>query len=300
MSFALQGVIPPVTTIMTEAGRFDPAGMARHLDHLIASAVDGLLILGSAGEFAQLSLVERKEIAAFCLKHVAGRKPVIIGAGACATAEVIEIGRHAAEHGADAVMVVNSYYTKVSDDRVYGHYKRIGESVPAPVLLYNFPALTGHDLSIELVRRIALDCPNIVGIKDTVDCMSHLRRLVLEVKGARPDFLVFAGYDEYMLDTLILGGDGGIPSSANFAPAITCGIYAAFKAGDFATIRALMGRLAILQALLIVDTPFVGPVKEAIRLVGVDIPTGVALPATPPDAATKAKVAETLKAAGII
>ncbi|MBP0575538.1 dihydrodipicolinate synthase family protein, partial [Mycobacterium tuberculosis] len=68
------------------------------------------MILGSAGEFAHLSLVERKAIAEFCLKHVAGRKPVIIGAGACATAEVIDIGRHAAEHGADAIMVVNPYY----------------------------------------------------------------------------------------------------------------------------------------------------------------------------------------------
>lgn len=300
MPLALQGVIPPVATILTDDGRFDPAGMARHLDKLCASAVDGLLILGSAGEFAHLSLIARKEIAAFCLKHVAGRKPVIIGSAACATDEVIEIGRHAAEHGADAIMVVNPYYTKLTDDRVYGHYKAIADAVPVPVLLYNFPALTGHDLSIELVKRLALDCPNIAGIKDTVDCMSHLRRLVLEVKGARPDFLIFAGYDEYMLDTVLLGGDGAIPASSNFAPEIACGLYAAIKAGDFATVKALVPRLAILQTLLIIDTPFVGPLKEAIRLAGLDVPTGVALPATPPDAAVRAKVAEVLKAAGVI
>jgi 4-hydroxy-tetrahydrodipicolinate synthase len=300
MPFALKGVIPPVVTILSEDGRFDPAGMAKHLDKLCASAVDGLLILGSTGEFAHLSMPERKEIAAFCLKHVGGRKPVIIGAGACGTAEVIDLGRHAAEHGADAIMVVNPYYAKLTDERIHGHYKRISESVPVPVILYNFPGLTGQDLSVELVTRIALDCPNVVGIKDTVDSMFHLRRLVLEVKAARPDFLIYAGYDEYMLDTLLLGGDGGIPASSNFAPEITCGIYAAFKAGDAAAMKALVPRLGMLQTLLIIDTPFAGPLKEAVRLCGLDVPTGVALPVTPPDAAVKAKVAEVLKAAGVL
>lgn len=300
MPFAVQGVIPPVVTILSEDGRFDPVGMGKHLDKLCASAVDGLLILGSTGEFAHLSMAERKEIAAFCLKHVAGRKPVIIGAGACGTAEVIDLGRHAAEHGADAIMVVNPYYAKLTEERIYGHYKHIGESVPVPVILYNFPGLTGQDLSIELVIRIARDCPNIVGIKDTVDSMFHLRRLVLEAKAARPDFLIYAGYDEYMLDTLLLGGDGGIPASSNFAPEITCGVYAAYKAGDVAALKSLVPRLGMLQTLLILDTPFAGPLKEAIRLCGLDIPMGVAMPATPPDAAIKAKVAEVLKAAKVI
>ena len=56
---------------------------------------------------------------------------------------------------------------------------------------------------------------DIVGIKDTVDCMSHIRRLVFEVKGARPDFMVFSGFDEYVLDTLMIGGDGVIPATSN-------------------------------------------------------------------------------------
>src|SRR5476649_1130587 len=214
----LRGVMPSVPTIMSSVGGFYPEGMGILVDRLLASDVDGFLFLGSAGEFTQFSAAERKEIAEFCVTRVAGRRPVIIGTASCATDEVIELSQHASEIGADAVMVVNPYYSRLTEERIYLHYQRIADASPLPVLLYNFPVLTGQDLSIELVKRLAQDCPNIVGIKDTVDCMSHIRLLILEVKAVRPDFLVFCGFDEYMLDTLLLGGDGVIPATSNFAP----------------------------------------------------------------------------------
>jgi 4-hydroxy-tetrahydrodipicolinate synthase len=74
-------------------------------------------------------------------------------------------------------MVVNPYYSQLTDERIDAHYRKIADNSPLPVLLYNFPALTGQDLSIELVTRLAQTCPNIVGIKDTVDCISRLRRI---------------------------------------------------------------------------------------------------------------------------
>ncbi|MDR2787993.1 MAG: dihydrodipicolinate synthase family protein [Candidatus Accumulibacter sp.] len=294
MVFHIQGVIPPVMTIFDEREQFDPQGMGRLIDRLLASEVDGFLFLGSAGEFAALGHERRKAIAEFCVGRVAGKKPAIIGAASCATREVIDLARHAGGIGADAVMVVNPYYTRFSEERLYQHYRRIAEDSPLPVLLYNFPALTGHDLSIELVGRLAADCPNIVGIKDTVDCMSHIRRLILEVKGARPDFMVFTGYDEYMLDTLMIGGDGAIPATSNFAPEITCGIYRAFRERDFDAAQNLLKRLAILQRIYSTDVPFTGLIKEAIRLTGLDISTTALSPALAPDEATRARLAEIL------
>lgn len=290
----LRGVIPPVPTILSEDGRFDPHGMGVLIDRLLESDVNGFLFLGSAGEFANLSMAVRKEVAEFCVARVAGRRPVIIGTAACATDEVIELSHHATAIGADAVMIVNPYYALLTEERIYTHYRRIAEAVKLPVLLYNFPALTGQDLSIDLVLRLALDCPNIVGIKDTVDCMSHIRRLILEVKGARPDFMVFCGFDEYMLDTLLLGGDGVIPATSNFAPEITCGIYQAFQQGDFATVQMLMRRLAALSKIYSTDTPFSGLIKEAIRLTGSDISPAVVAPATVPSAETRQRLIEIL------
>lgn len=279
----LRGVIPPVPTIFDAHGNFDQEGMGRLIDQLVASDVNGFLFIGSAGEFSQMSVGMRQEVAKFCVDRVARRKPVIIGTASCSTEEVQLLNEHAATIGADAVMVVNPYYASLSDERIYGHYRQIAEHSPLPVLLYNFPALTGQDLSVELVGRLARDCPNIVGIKDTVDCMSHIRRIILEVKGMRPDFLVFSGYDEYMLDTLMLGGDGVIPATSNFAPQITCGIYKAFCDKNFVAAQDFLKRLAILSRLYSMDKPFTGLIKECIRLCGLDICTSLRAPITRPD-----------------
>ncbi|CAH2602232.1 CP4-6 prophage; putative 2-keto-3-deoxygluconate aldolase [Rhodovastum atsumiense] len=297
---ALRGVIPPVATIFDDNGQFHPAGMGVVIDRVLASPVNGMLFLGSAGEFAHLATPVRKAIAEFCIDRVAGRRPVIVGTAAAGTAEAIDLARHAEKSGADAIIVVNPYYTTLSEARLEAHYRAIADAVELPILLYNFPGMTKQELSVELVQRLALACPNIVGIKDTVDCMSHIRRLIVEVKAARPDFLVFCGYDEYLLDTLLLGGDGVIPASANFAPELTCGIYAAQQRGDLAAIVPLMRRLAVLSSMYAIDTPFYGLLKEALRLTGSDIPTGVVAPATPPDAATKQRLVEVLVRAGIL
>ena len=300
MALPLRGVIPPVPTIIGADGRFDPEGMGRLIDSLLASDVNGFLFLGSAGEFAQLSNPARKMIAEFCVKRVAGRKPVIIGTASCSTEEVIELSQHAGSIGADAVMVVNPYYSVLNDERIYGHYRQIAEASPLPVLLYNFPALTGQDLSSELVAKLAKDCPNIVGIKDTVDCMSHIRRMVQEVKSIRPDFVVFCGYDEYLLDTLMIGGDGAIPATSNFAPDVTCGIYQAFGANDLATAQKQLKRLGILSRMYAMDRPFTGLIKECIRLSGLDISTALVSPATPPNADLLRQAKELLVQADVI
>ena len=300
MSLQLKGVIPPVPTIFNAQAQFDPDGMGCLIDRLLASDVNGFLFLGSAGEFVTLPHESRKAIAEFCVKRVAGKKPVIIGTASCSTQEVIDLSKHAGSIGANAVMVVNPNYAKLSDERLYLHYKQIAEGSPLPVLLYNFPLLTGQDLSVELVGRLAEDCPNIVGIKDTVDCMSHIRRIIREVKDVRPDFMVFSGFDEYMLDTLLIGGDGVIPATSNFAPDVTCGIYQAYCQQDFASAQKLLKRLGILSKIYAIDVPFTGVIKEAIRLSGLDIPTTVQSPATSPDAATLQKLVEILTSGGVL
>jgi 4-hydroxy-tetrahydrodipicolinate synthase len=300
MAFQVKGVIPPVPTIFDADERFDPQGMGRLIDRLLASEVDGFLFLGSAGEFATIPHEHRKAIAEFCVQRVAGRKPAIVGTASCATREAIDLARHAGSAGADAVMVVNPYYAKLSEQRLYRHYRQIAENSPLPVLLYNFPALTGQDLSPGLVVRLAGDCPNIVGIKDTIDFMSHIRNLVLEVKGARPEFMVFTGFDEYLLDTLMIGGDGAIPATSNFAPEITCGIYRAYREQDFGTAQVLLKRLAILSRMYAIDVPFTGVIKEAIRLGGLDVPTTALSPVFAPDGATREKLVEILVQAGVL
>lgn len=222
------GVFPPVPTIVNAQGELDKVGMATLLDHLIANKVNGVLLLGSGGEFCHMTNALRLETAEFCVRHINRRIPVLLGISSTSTQEVIEYGQHADRLEVDAVLVLNPYYARLTDEYIYHHFKTVANNIKSPVILYNFPALTGQDLSVDLITRLAQDHPNIIGIKDTVDNISHIREIINNVRPVRPDFVIFSGYDEYMMDTLILGGNGGIPATANFAPQLTCGIYRAW------------------------------------------------------------------------
>lgn len=279
MSLAkFKGIFPPVPTIVDKHGDLDKKGMANLLDHLINNEADGVLILGSGGEFCHMPPKLRFEVAEFAVKHIKQRIPVMIGISSPSTKETIEYGQHAAQIGADAVLVVNPYYALLNSEAIYHHYKTIAENINIPILLYNFPALTGQDIGIDVITRLAKDVPNIIGLKDTIDNISHTREVINQVHAFRPDFIIFSGFDEYMLDTLILGGHGGIPATFNFAPKVTKGIYKAFKQKDYETAFTLQRQLAKLMPIYAIETPFFAVIKQAIKLTGIDISTEVLAP----------------------
>ncbi|MBG9813727.1 dihydrodipicolinate synthase family protein [Priestia endophytica] len=273
-----QGVIPPIPTILYEDGRIDVMGMGNLIDFLIDSKVDGLFFLGSGGEFSQMSTELRKEVAEFATRYVNGRVPVLIGTGTPSTKETISLSLHAKEIGADGIVVINPYYWQLTEESLFQHYAEIAETIELPIMLYNFPALTGQDLSPEFVLKLVRSYPNIVGIKDTVDAVGHTRELILTVKSEKPDFAVFSGYDDHFLNTLSLGGDGSIPLTATFIPELSVGIYQAFKQGNYGQAIELHRQLAPVPLLYKLDSPFMNVAKEAIRLRGVEISTDVLAP----------------------
>lgn len=294
------GVIPPVATLFDDEGRFSPEQQARLIERLVASDIDGLFFLGSAGEFAHMSDALRQEIAQFCIKQVAGRKPVLIGIGHSGTQQAIELGLHAQRCGADGVVAINPFYNPLSESNLIAHYQRISTALELPVLLYNFPALTGQPLPVSVIVELAKTCPNIVGLKDTVDTLSHIRETLAAVKPVRPDFAVFAGYDEYLFGTLILGGDGCIPASANFAPQLTCGILKAWREQDYAKAVELQQRLSLIPPLYGIDLPFYNAIKYALQLTGLDISCNSLPPASPLTDEMKSQIKGILKQSGVI
>lgn len=294
------GVIPPVPTLFDEHGEFDGTAQALLIEHLVASPINGLFFLGSAGEFAHMSEAQRAQVAEFCVKKVAGRKPVLIGIAHCGTQQTIDAGLHAQKVGASGVVVVNPWYNPLSEANLLRHYKTIASALELPILLYNFPALTGQSIPVNVIRELALSCPNIVGLKDTVDTLSHIRETLHAVKPERPDFAVFAGYDEYLLGTLIIGGDGCIPASANFAPQLTCGILDAWRKQDLSRAIELQQSLSWIPSLYSMDLPFYNAVKYAIKLTGVNIPVHSLAPATPLTEEMKVEIGNILRRAGVI
>jgi len=274
----LRGIVPPVVTWFSENDRLDLDAQFAHLEFLIQSGVNGVFLQGSTGEFAYLSMNERKEQAREVVSSVDGRLPVLVGVSANTTAEAVELARYAEKIGADAIAATTPYYWVLSEDRVIAYYQAIGESCTLPLLAYNFPALTGHDLSPNLVVRMVETVPTLRGIKDTVDNQSHLREMISRGKGARPDFRVFAGYDEYLLPALATGGDGVIGATANFAPEVSVALLRAFERNDLPNVTDCHRRISRLMEVYSLLSPPVSAVKEAAVLRGVKGFPGVRSP----------------------
>jgi 4-hydroxy-tetrahydrodipicolinate synthase len=295
-----RGIVPPVVTWFSENDRLDLDAQFAHLDFLIQGGVNGVFLQGSTGEFAYLSLDERKEQARQVVSYVDGRIPVLVGVSANTTAEAAELAANAEKIGAGGIAATPLYYWVLSEDQIIAHYRAIGQSCSLPFLAYNFPALTGHDLTPDLVLRMLENIPTFCGIKDTVDSQKHLREMIRTVKEDRPDFVVFAGYDEYLLPTLATGGDGVIGATANFAPQIQVGLYRAFQENDFPTVIDSHRKISRLMEIYTLASPPISAIKAAVLSAGIlKGSTRVRSPLPPSDAAGYVKIRDVLEASGV-
>ncbi|WP_058914037.1 dihydrodipicolinate synthase family protein [Entomohabitans teleogrylli] len=273
------GIIPPVSTLFTSDGQFDPQSTGVLIDDLINAGVDGLFFLGSGGEFSQLSVDERQAVAQFVTGHVNKRVPVLIGTGGTSARETIVLSQHAQACAADGIVVINPYYWKVSEQNLVHYYQQVADSVTLPVILYNFPALTGQDLTPAIVKRLVESRKNIVGIKDTIDSIAHIRSMINTVKAEHPHFSVLCGFDDHLFNTLMMGGDGAISASVNFAPQLSVNLWRAFLEGDLSTAAKIHRKLVQVPQIYQLDTPFVNVIKEAMVLCGRKMSTWTMPPA---------------------
>ena len=275
-----KGVNSPVITILKDDGGIDYGNMERHINHLIEAGLDGLLFLGSLGEFYAFSEAEKRALIDFAVKTAAGRTQVVIGIGHTEEAAVVRLAVHAAEAGADALNIVSPYYFGLPAAAAVDYFERIGKAVSLPIMLYNFPDRTGSDLSPEIVREIAQRCPTIVGIKDTVDNISHTRRICQMVKPVRPDFSVLSGFDEYYIVNRISGGDGVLCGLTNVVPELFVRMHRSYESGDLAAAVRCAEKIAGLMRIYAVTPLFITGMKAAVRATGLPISTCTRAPGT--------------------
>lgn len=262
----LRGVIPPMVTLFKDDYSVDWEANSLLVNYLIKKGVHGILILGSLGEFVHLSIEERKKFAEFIVREVNGRVPVLVGVGHTSTDIVIDLGRHAENIGANYLLIVTPYYLDLNDEAILKHYSRIADSVNLPILLYNFPRLTGINISIDLVDIIVSKNENIIGIKDTTSDYSHTQNLVRKIKNKKRNFSVFTGNDNYLLANLIDGGDGVIDGTVNFIPELSIKIFELFEKKDFFNAILLQRKLNNYSELYKLLKPSISVIKEAIKI----------------------------------
>src|SRR5918912_3011329 len=226
------GLMPAMVTPFDERGEVDLTSTEAVVERFIEAGVDGISPLGSTGEFSHLTGEERKRFAEEVVGIVGGRVPLVVGVGSSGTREAVELARHAEGVGADSVLVVSPFYWKASEEGLFRHFAAVAGAVEIPVVVYNLPMLTGIDLSPSLIARIAAECPNVSGLKETVTEYFHTVGVLREVKRVRPDFPVLAGWEDLILPSLLAGADGSICAFANVAPELFVDLVRAAHKGD--------------------------------------------------------------------
>jgi dihydrodipicolinate synthase len=261
-----KGIYTPMISIFNNDGGLDKESTSALIEKLISDGVDGIVILGTIGEFYNLSHDEKKDYIKFVTETVAGRTKVIAGTSSNNIKEVIDLNKCAKDEGADAVLIVTPYYFSLNEQYVYEYYSTIAKNTELPIILYNFPAKTATNLSDELVFKLATEFENIAGIKDTTDSISNVRKFVEKIKKVRKDFSILSGFDEYLIPNLQVGGDGIIGGLSNINAKLFIDTYKAFIEEDFEKLSTLQKDINKLMKLYDLADPFIVAMKEAVGM----------------------------------
>lgn len=237
----LQGIIVPLLTPLATPETIDAESTRKLTDHVIEGGVHGIFILGSTGEGPALSGAAQREFIRLGVEAAAGRVPVLAGISGASAAESAQLGRFAAEAGADAVVAAPPCYIPPDDDEQVAFYRYLAKEVPLPLFVYNMPALTRVLLSLRVLERV-LEIPGVAGYKDSSGDLAAFKA-VLERFGDRPDLSLLVGPDELTGEAVMLGGDGGVNGSANLNPRLFASLYDAAKRKDAATVKTLQAKV---------------------------------------------------------
>ncbi len=289
------GVFAPVATIFGNDGELDLDGFRANMEWYATSALDGVVLLGSNGEFALLDGDEKLRLIEAGVGAIGGRKIVMAGTGAESTRGTIELTRRAAALGIDYALIVTPHYYKPRYDHAanLAHYHAVADVSPVPVIVYVMAAYTGVDLPTKLVTELSAH-PNIVGVKDSG---GNAPKVAEMVAGASPEFGVLAGSASFLYAALCLGATGGILALGNIAPDLCAELMRLFRAGDHDSARALQARMLPPNA-AVTSTYGIPGLKVAMESVGLrgGLPRSPMQPLSAKDAD---EVRRILRAAGI-
>ncbi len=275
-------------------GSVDEKAFRDLVEWQIGEGTNGLVPVGTTGESPTLSHEEHKDVVEWCIDQARGRVPVIAGAGSNSTREAIELAQHAEKAGADAVLVVTPYYNKPTQEGLYQHFKAINDAIGIPIIIYNIPARSVIDMSVDTMKRL-FDLKNIAGVKDAT---ANVVRVSQQRGALGEDFNQLSGEDATALGFMAHGGHGCISVTSNVAPRLCAEFQSACLRGDFAAALKLQDKLMPLHHNLFIETN-PAPAKYALSVLG-KISETVRLPMVPLAEKSKAAVRDAMVHAGLI
>jgi 4-hydroxy-2-oxoglutarate aldolase len=267
VSLTLKGVLGPVvTTFQAANGELDPEAFARNVRAHIDAGMHGIVVTGSTGEAALLDERERTTLVDAARKQIPRDRLLIVGTGAESTRTTQRNTRLAAEHGADAVLVVAPHYygaKAMTHAALAAHYATIADTSPVPVVLYNIPKYMHFALPPALVAELARH-ENIVGIKDSSGDLNLLGGYLEAQSGS---FSVLTGNGATFKRALEMGARGGILAVGLIATNLALEVYTAMSQGTGSSVDQVQDRLGTLSTRVVSELGVPG-VKAALDRIG--------------------------------
>ena len=289
----LTGSIVALVTPFKADGAVDFDSLKNLLDFHLENGTDGILVLGTTGESSTMTHEEDDAVAELAIDYVAGRVPVIVGAGSNCTETAMMKGKRFANMGADALLMISPYYNKANKKGMLHHFTDCADVTKCPIIVYNVPGRTGCSITEDVVAELAKH-PNICGIKEASGSIQYASNVARYISD---DFAMYSGNDDMITPIMSLGGSGVISVLANILPKETHDIAASYLEGDYKKSRELQLKyLDLIHALFVEVNPI--PVKEAMNIMGLNAGS-YRMPLCEMDPANREKLMAAMRKVGI-
>lgn len=271
----LRGIVPPLVTPLSGRDQLDVDGLERLVEHVIAGGVSGVFILGTTGEAPSLSYRLRRELITRTVRLVDRRVDVLVGVTDTAFVETVDLARHAADAGADAVVLTTPYYFPAGQTELSAYVRAIAPEIGLPLVLYNMPQMTKVPFEIETLRQLS-DIESIVGVKDSGGDLEYFGDLC-KLKQDRPDWSIMIGPEALLPEAMARGGDGGVCGGANVVPGWFVDCHRGIVEGDEAKVAEVQKKILRFQSIYDIGkyaSRHIKATKSACSLVGIcsDLP----------------------------
>jgi 4-hydroxy-tetrahydrodipicolinate synthase len=281
-----RGLIVPTITPLLEQDKLDVAALEQLLGRLLAGSVHGLFVVGSSGEGPSLIQRLKREVVERTCRQVAGRAAVIVCVSDPSPVESAALATHAADCGADAVAMAPPFYYPLTQQELHAYITRCAAEFRLPLVAYNFPALTKVSFDPDTVRRL-FENPRVVGFKDTSFDINYFQKIV-DVTRGRDDWRLYAGPEGLLVQSVKLGGDGGVCGGGNVFPRLLVDLYEAALAGDADRLGPLSKRLSRLGEIYKCGEGASAPAIRGMKAALAELGIGNGLTAAPLEPATDA------------
>ena len=233
-----RGVVPPLVTLLNPDEEIDQQGTKKLIEHVISGGVHGIFLMGTTGEGMRIRDREYEKAIRIAVTHVDGRVAVLVGCSDFGTRRTLERIHTAEKMGADAAVVTLAYYLPgFGREEMVRYYKQLAAESKIPVFIYNLPV--GHRSAMELDTIDELSkVENIAGIKDSSQERTHLTELIERFRD-RDDFRIFVGTEVLLVESLMSGAHGCVPSIGNVRPDLCVNLYEAIRNRDLERVKVL-------------------------------------------------------------